>query len=94
MIIIYSDCKRCFKGCIHTQCPNYELPKASHYCSICDEGIYPEEEYIGNQEYFDKLIYKYNKNIPKNRQIAMAILRDKPFIKNSNNKILRNEIER
>lgn len=57
-------------------------------------SIYPEEEYIGNQEYFDKLIYKYNKNIPKNRQIAMAILRDKPFIKNSNNKILRNEIER
>ena len=48
MIIIYSDCKRCFKGCIHTQCPNYELPKASHYCSICDEGIYPEEEYIEN----------------------------------------------
>ena len=48
MIIIYPDCKRCFKGCIHAQCPNYEPPKAYHYCAICDEGIYPEEEYIEN----------------------------------------------
>ena len=48
MIIIYPDCKRCFKGCIHTQCHNYEPPKAYHYCSICVEGIYPEEEYIEN----------------------------------------------
>ena len=48
MIIIYPDCKRCFKGCIHTQCPDYEPPKADHYCSICDEGIYPEEEYVVN----------------------------------------------
>ena len=23
-------------------------PKASHYCSICDEGIYNGEEYIEN----------------------------------------------
>ena len=48
MIIIYPDCKRCFKGCIHTQCPDYEPPKADHYCSICDEGIYDGEEYIVN----------------------------------------------
>ena len=48
MIIIYPDCKRCFKGCIHIQCPDYEPPKADHYCSICDEGIYPGEEYVVN----------------------------------------------
>ena len=48
MIIIYPDCKRCFTGCIHTQCPDYEPPKADHYCSICDEGIYPGEEYVVN----------------------------------------------
>ena len=29
-------------------CPNYMPPKASHYCSICNEGIYDGEEYIEN----------------------------------------------
>ena len=32
------------------RCPNYEPPKVSHYCSICDEGIYSGEEYIENQD--------------------------------------------
>ena len=32
----------------HPRCPLYEPPKASHYCSICDEGIYDGEEYIEN----------------------------------------------
>ena len=32
----------------HAQCPNYIAPKASHYCSICGEGIYDGEEYIEN----------------------------------------------
>ncbi len=31
-----------------TRCPNYIPPKASHYCSICDDGIYGGEEYIEN----------------------------------------------
>jgi hypothetical protein len=32
------------------RCPNYIPPKASYYCSICDEGIYPGEEYIVNPD--------------------------------------------
>lgn len=34
----------------HSQCPNYVPPKASHYCSICGEGIYEGEEYIENDD--------------------------------------------
>ena len=30
-------------------CPNYEPPKAFHYCSICSEGIYNGEKYIEAQ---------------------------------------------
>lgn len=33
-----------------SRCPNYITPKASHYCSICDEGIYDGEEYIENDD--------------------------------------------
>ena len=32
------------------RCPLYESPKASHYCSICKEGIYNGEEYIVNDD--------------------------------------------
>ena len=32
----------------HPRCPLYEPPKASHYCSICGEGILNGEEYIEN----------------------------------------------
>lgn len=32
------------------RCPNYVEPKAEHYCSICNEGIYDGEEYIKNDE--------------------------------------------
>ena len=34
----------------HPRCPLYELPKASHYCSICGNGIYNGEEYIRNDD--------------------------------------------
>lgn len=30
------------------RCPNYEEPKPSHYCFICDEGIQNGEKYIVN----------------------------------------------
>lgn len=30
------------------RCPNYSPPKAVHYCSICEEGIYDEDKYIEN----------------------------------------------
>ncbi len=54
--------------------------------------IYPTEEYLNDQEYFDNLIYEYNKKQPKNHQIAYVILRNKEFIKNNNGKIMRNKI--
>lgn len=55
-------------------------------------SIYPNEEYLGNQEYFDELIYKYNSDKPKNRQIALVFLRTEEFIKNNNKKILRSKV--
>ena len=44
-------CEYCHQyGLHHPRCPFYEPPKASHYCSICDEGIYDGEEYIENDD--------------------------------------------
>lgn len=54
--------------------------------------IYPTEDYIGDQEYFDNLIYKYNQDKPKNSQIAYVILRTEEFEKNTNKKILRDKV--
>lgn len=34
----------------HPRCPFYEPPKASHCCSICNEGITNGEEYIVNDD--------------------------------------------
>lgn len=55
-------------------------------------SIYPTEDYLGNVSYFNGLIYKYNRNVPKNHQIASVNLRKTEFIKNNNRKILRNKI--
>lgn len=42
-------CKYCGKyENHHPRCPLYESSKASHYCSICQEGILNGEEYIEN----------------------------------------------
>ena len=42
-------CEYCRRITGHdTRCPNYEPPKTDHYCSICDEGIYPVEDYVVN----------------------------------------------
>lgn len=54
--------------------------------------IYPEDEYIGDQKYFDNIIKKYNLSVPKNHQISYVKLRTSEFIKNNNKKILRNKI--
>ena len=43
-------CKICRSYPCHCHCPNYIPPKASHYCSICHEGIYDGEEYIVNDD--------------------------------------------
>lgn len=43
------ECDICGRiGGHHSMCPNYTPPKASRYCSICDNGIYDGEEYIEN----------------------------------------------
>ena len=47
---------------------------------------------MGDEEYFDQLIYEYNKTVPKNRQIAYTILRSEEFKKNNNRKIIRSKI--
>lgn len=42
-------CEYCGQYTTHNlYCPNYEPPKAFHYCSICSEGIYNGEKYIEN----------------------------------------------
>ncbi len=55
-------------------------------------SIYPNEGYMGDQDYFDELIYEYNKDKPKNRQIALVKLRTKEFPRNNNTKILRKKV--
>ena len=41
-------CNICFQTPCRPRCPFYEPPKATHYCSICNDGIYDGEEYIVN----------------------------------------------
>ena len=41
-------CDICRSYPCNYHCPNYMPPKTSHYCSICQEGIYSGEEYIEN----------------------------------------------
>ena len=42
-------CEYCGQyGSHNPRCPLYEPSKVSHYCSICNEGIYDGKEYIEN----------------------------------------------
>ena len=42
-------CKYCGQyGNHNPRCPLYEPPKPTQYCSICNDGIYPGEEFIKN----------------------------------------------
>ena len=43
-------CSICGFNKCHPRCPNYEPPKAYHFCSICGEGILNGEEYIMNED--------------------------------------------
>ena len=40
----------CMNGCTKYNCPYYENTKSKYYCSICNEAIYPDEEYIINDD--------------------------------------------
>lgn len=51
--------------------------------------IYPEEDYMGDKEYFDALMEKVNKGRPVYKQVASVKLRDEEFIKNTSKKIVR-----
>ena len=55
-------------------------------------SIYPEKSYMGNQDYFDELIGEYNREKPKNRQIAYVRLRTAEFPRNNNGKIIRSKV--
>lgn len=41
-------CELCLRAFCHPRCPNHVPPKTSHYCSVCNEGIYDGEKYIEN----------------------------------------------
>lgn len=43
-------CRICGFSKCPSGCPNYEPPKACHYCSICEDGILEGEEYIVNED--------------------------------------------
>lgn len=54
--------------------------------------IFPGEEYLGNQEYFENLIKEYNKTQPQYKHIQRVLLKEEEFEKNSTKKILRFKI--
>ena len=61
-------CEYCQQyGTHHPRCPLYEPSKASHYCSICQEGIYNGEEYIENDcgEYAHWECVDYGRDLAK-----------------------------
>ena len=51
--------------------------------------IYPEEDYLDNQEYFNALKEKINNKRPMFKRIAIVKLRNEEFIKNGSMKIVR-----
>ena len=51
--------------------------------------IYPEEEYLGNEAYFQALMKKVNQGRPAYKQVARVALRDQDFIRNTTKKIVR-----
>ena len=60
-------CQLCRSYPCNCHCPNYIPPKTSHYCSICDEGIYNGEEYIENDfgEYAHSECVDYGRDLVK-----------------------------
>ena len=51
--------------------------------------IFPDEEHLGDAEYFNALMQKVNQGRPSYKQVAAVRLRDEAFIKNTGKKIVR-----
>lgn len=51
--------------------------------------IYPEENRMGDEVYFSKLLQKVNQKFPAHKRVAKVILRGEEFAKNSSMKIAR-----
>lgn len=51
--------------------------------------IYPEENRMGDEVYFSKLLQKVNQKFPAHKRVAKVILRGEEFAKNSSMKIVR-----
>lgn len=54
--------------------------------------IFPEEDRIGDEIYFENLRKRYNYNRPASRKLAKISLRTTEFVKNSSQKIIRSKI--
>lgn len=53
--------------------------------------IFPDEAHMGQQEYFDAQIKRYNETLPPAQRIRRVVLRQTEFPKNTSRKILRHE---
>ena len=71
-------CQLCKSYPCNYHCPNYISPKASHYCSICQEGIYNGEEYIENDcgEYAHGECVDYGRDLVKFLKYEIKTMED------------------
>ena len=51
--------------------------------------IYPEEAFMGNEDYFNELMKKVNEGRPIYKQVAKVVLRSEDFIRNTTKKVVR-----
>ena len=57
--------------------------------SVIVAEIFPEEEFMGNTEYFNELMKKVNEGRPIYKQVAKVVLRSEDFIRNTTKKVVR-----
>ena len=51
--------------------------------------IFPEEAFMGNEDYFNELMKKVNEGRPIYKQVAKVVLRSEDFIRNTTKKVVR-----
>ena len=56
--------------------------------------IYPDEDHMGRQEWFDEQIRHFNDTLPPTQRIKAVILRSTEFPKSTSKKILRHEVRK